>query len=1541
MKKWSVSVGAIVVALGLIGCGSEAGQRQNDSGGGGEAAEGGATAGMSTAGRQAAMDDAAGGDARNRPEAGAASADSSNGLRPCDTDVPNECSPGEPPRCNNNGVENCYFNPNGCWQWSEPVPCAEGLSCSNGQCSAECADECREGQRRCSGQGVQICAKDHDADPCTDWGMVQACDDGESCSSGECSAMCRDECGPFDTIECDPEDATKFRRCGRIDLDPCLEWDVAQTCPTGQTCQNNRCEDADACVDSCAEGVTSCNAERNKVLTCVRRDADMCLAPGNPIDCAVGEICCAGACVAGAETCEECQVDARKCDMNGFRVCQQDNEGNLTWGNITPCENGMCANGDCFEVGMSVDECAGIGQRECVPDSPRQYRVCGQFDADPEFDLSEPENCPGDQVCGLAGECVAPESCVNLCELDSPKRCDGNTVTVCGELEGTDCLGYVTETNCPLGQRCSAGQCVANEDGCMDEAECVALMEETRCAANGSELVFCREEGNGCQTLRVTPCGADQICPAGSIECISNMPDPDPDTPLTIQFSDQMPDADAAVRNNLNIIVRAEGMNPPLEVQVTAGADDVTQPLIVPNGEWLTIPWDTTSADDGDILLRVILTDGTGATTEITRPYIVDNGGPAIQILQPDVDATIGSTFVFSAQISDPSGIQRYEMYVGGERAREVLEIDPRITALPVSEDTLAALMLPVDQGDALNPQVTVDPNDIPGLDLTGGPEEVTLRVVAYDNDDVRTEKSIQVQFSDELVIAVVEPSLDDGNFPEVSRPFEFVVDANSPRGIQNVVFSLDEMEIGSDDSAPYSVQIDPARVHGMPTMLCGDEDQHQIKIVVTEVGGREFTGVWCAQWDTTPPEIRMTAPVFDVQGGAGIITRDGDDFPIELELEDGDASPSVEVIVNDVSVGQQNEAPYRVTMDGNAILANTDTHDAELTLLVRATDYLGNVGTIRPEVRVSRADWAITVNEHSAPMVVEGNAAVAFGLYDEIDAQGRIIALRPAGQGGLYWDARAPDLRAGLRPTKGFFYADTTAMGVMVDKNTGGQGFVRISEQGEVWEMLEGDVSDMAAGPQGSTYLSLRQPAHQVRRYDGANQLNWSIQFDRLDGALYLPGAELIHMAALDDGALIIHTKKPDPDVQPEMGGVPMEDTGGVSMEDTGGVSMEDTGGAPMEDAGGANTENMGGANMENQMGCGELPPPLAEIHELHRITPAGAIEWSVRIDGVIERPFLVRDDVIIYLQKEEGAFNEGMCMADIIRAPQARNVDDGTVRWTAQLPLNFEQNGQEGDGIKDNADDFRSDGAYMIFGRNMHSTQTHLFAINIDNGAMMLDGVRPVSNGFSPSGYAVDSAINLELGAVVVRTDLLANTVGSSASRLWYLANDGITSATWDTNPTSAVPNPDGPDNLLTEQVKQMSSLGDNVAVATTLSTGGARLLLIQRNGLQERWSLDLPAGADVQKVYQHAGDLVDARATLFSGEGAIYPIRTGLDADADGDESEIAQIDWRVQREDYEIAQMVSRPEGIYVILSTIREPGETTPDKLDILRIPRNQ
>ena len=108
------------------------------------------------------------------------------------------CSPGLI-RCAGDAIETCAdLDRNGCYEWTEPVACAPGFTCSNGICSdpAACQDECSDGATQCGMFGVQICARDFDGDPCTDWGPEEPGEEGESCSNGTCSAgPCQNECG--------------------------------------------------------------------------------------------------------------------------------------------------------------------------------------------------------------------------------------------------------------------------------------------------------------------------------------------------------------------------------------------------------------------------------------------------------------------------------------------------------------------------------------------------------------------------------------------------------------------------------------------------------------------------------------------------------------------------------------------------------------------------------------------------------------------------------------------------------------------------------------------------------------------------------------------------------------------------------------------------------------------------------------------------------------------------------------------------------------------------------------------------------------------------------------------------------------------------------------------------------------------------------------------------------------------------------------------------------------------------------------------------
>ena len=241
----------------------------------------------------------------------------------------NDCLPGTPARCNNTGIETCVdANFDGCYEWSQPVPCADGLSCSNGACSAECQDECEEGLRDCGMVGVRVCAKDHDGDPCTDWGPEEACPDGEFCSGGRCSTECQDECDVLGQPQCDPSDATKFRLCGQLDSDPCLELGDPIACGEGETCSNNRCAAAGSCTDECTEGQVTCNAERTAIQTCAPRDVDMCLTYSNVTPCGDAETCCSGACVDAGQACNECEPNERRCEADGYQVCEEDENGN-------------------------------------------------------------------------------------------------------------------------------------------------------------------------------------------------------------------------------------------------------------------------------------------------------------------------------------------------------------------------------------------------------------------------------------------------------------------------------------------------------------------------------------------------------------------------------------------------------------------------------------------------------------------------------------------------------------------------------------------------------------------------------------------------------------------------------------------------------------------------------------------------------------------------------------------------------------------------------------------------------------------------------------------------------------------------------------------------------------------------------------------------------------------------------------------------------------------------------------------------------------
>ena len=247
---------------------------------------------------------------------------------------------------------------------------------------------------------------------------------------------------------------------------------------------------AAGCADEICPGLANCSG------TCADLDTSLanCGVCGNA--CVTGQICVEGACV-DFDCVDECSTlgELRCADApeNGIVVCADfvDDDDCLEWGGFTPCgEGATCVDGIC--AGGCENECPVVDQRQCHEDG---YRVCGNHDGDACLEWSEVTSCEADESCS-SGMCST--GCVDDCEEEGDRTCDGNGVRTCGEFDSDDCLDWSDVDPCD------------EEDICID-GEC----ERTQCI----------DEGDDC------PCGDDlccegHCCPVLYI-CVSFSPDED------------------------------------------------------------------------------------------------------------------------------------------------------------------------------------------------------------------------------------------------------------------------------------------------------------------------------------------------------------------------------------------------------------------------------------------------------------------------------------------------------------------------------------------------------------------------------------------------------------------------------------------------------------------------------------------------------------------------------------------------------------------------------------------------------------------------------------------------------------------------------------------------------------------------------------------------------------------------------------------------------------------------------------------------------
>ncbi len=406
--------------------------------------------------------------------------------------------------CTPDGYQRCgQFDEDPCLEWSVTIACAPGASCFEGECIPDCNDECAPGERRCEGNAFVTCGQNDD-DACLEAGAPIVCREDERCDNGDCvpaDAPCEDDCDADGVLSCDGEGA--FRRCGQYDADPCLEHSAPVPCAGFQICRAGAC--VASCEDDCQAGERRCIEGGSQL--CGNYDRDPCLewSPADP--CRDDERCDDGRCVPDEQACEDtCAADAVECAAGGVRTCgDHDEDPCLEWGVAVPCDDGeRCEAGEC--VYDCEDECE---WRTSVCVAPG-IAACGEFDADPCFELGEPAACPDGQSCS-DGACRV--DCVDDCAAGATD-CALGGLRRCGDFDGDPCRDWSSPTPCGADAECRDGACVQR---CEDE--CAA--DERRCLGEGFEICGdfdedpCTEFGGGAS------CDAGEACVDGAcaVEC--------------------------------------------------------------------------------------------------------------------------------------------------------------------------------------------------------------------------------------------------------------------------------------------------------------------------------------------------------------------------------------------------------------------------------------------------------------------------------------------------------------------------------------------------------------------------------------------------------------------------------------------------------------------------------------------------------------------------------------------------------------------------------------------------------------------------------------------------------------------------------------------------------------------------------------------------------------------------------------------------------------------------------------------------------------